>query len=142
MFPIALLQCVLCLIVAAFLGAPVSVNMLMAILVLIPQAIFSIFVGLLLGTLLTETQMQGVGTLYISLGALIGGAWMDLDMIGGIVKTIGYLLPFAHSIDAARAAMAGNYADIPAHMLWSAGYAVVIFIVAILAFRKRMKSEC
>lgn len=140
LLPLALLQCIACFGLAVVMGLPLSVNILLAVLVLVPQAIVTIFAGLLLGALLTEKQVTGAGNVYIIAGSLLSGAWMDLGMVGGAWKTIAYALPFAHSVDAARAALAGNLSPILPHLLWPIGYAAVIFVLAIVALRKTMKA--
>ena len=137
--PLALLQSIACITTAFVLGMPISATVILAIVVLIPQAILSIFVGLLFGSVLSGNQVSGVGSMYVTFSSLFGGAWMDLNMVGGVFKSISYALPFAHSIDAARAALAGDYAAILPHLWWSIGYAVVIFVLAVLAFRKKMQ---
>jgi ABC-2 type transport system permease protein len=57
-----------------------------------------------------------------------------------VFKAVAYALPFVHAVDAAKAAVAGNYADILPHLWWVMGYAVVIMVLAILAFKKKMNS--
>ena len=81
-----------------------------------------------------------VGTIYINLGALLGGAWLNFDILGGVFRDIAYALPFAHSVDAARLALSGSFSGLIAHMLWSSGYAAATFILAVFAFRKKMKA--
>lgn len=61
-------------------------------------------------------------------------------MIGGIFKTIAYALPFAHAVDATRAALSGEYGDISVPLLWVIGYTIVLFFIAIIGFKKKMKS--
>lgn len=141
LLPIALLQCICCLIVAVILGVHITVNLLIVIIVLIPMAVIAISIGLLFGTLFSETQVQGIGTLYVTLAALLGGSWMDLNMIGGVIKTIGYCLPFAHAIDAAREVLSGNISDLPIHLIWVCVYAVITFLIAVASFKKRMHTE-
>jgi ABC-2 type transport system permease protein len=138
--PLALLQGTLVFLLAFALGMAVTVNILLAALVLIPMAAMSVLTGLLFGSLFTESQVAGVGSIYITLTSLFSGAWMDLDMVGGIFKTIGYALPHAHAIDAARAALAADYAAILPHVAWTIGYALVIGILAAFAFKRGMKA--
>lgn len=140
LIPLALIQCVVCFITAFLLDLVISANILLTLLVLFPQAIMSIFTGLLFGTMLNESQVQGLGSMYITLSALFSGAWMDLNMIGGIIKKISYALPFSHAIDAARASLAGRYASIFPSLLWPIIYAVVVFLLAAFAFRQKMKA--
>lgn len=141
LLPISLAQACLTFVTAFCLGLPVSVNILFALAVLIPTAVLFIGFGLLAGTLLTDKQVGGIcGALLTNVSALLGGAWFDLKLVGGAIETIAYLLPFAHAVDAAKAAIAGDFAAIFPHLLWVAGYAVVVFVLAIAIFRKKMKN--
>ena len=49
LIPLALLQSAACFITAFILGLPITANVILTIVVLIPQAILSIFAGLLFG---------------------------------------------------------------------------------------------
>ena len=55
--PIALAQSVICYIVALFLGLPLTVNILYALLLILPAAIFFIALGLLCGSVFTDKQV-------------------------------------------------------------------------------------
>ncbi len=139
LLPIALLQSVVFFITAFFFGLPVTANVLLTLLVLAPAAILFIGFGLLLGSLLTDKQVGGVFSIFVWIATLMSGMWLDLNMVGGAFKTIAYLLPFAHAIDAAKAALAGDYAAILPHLAWVVGYAIVAFVVAIWLFKRQMK---
>ena len=60
-------------------------------------------------------------------------------MIGGAFRTICNLLPFAHAVEAVKAALTGELGAIPLHLLWVLGYAALLFFLAALLFRKKMK---
>ncbi len=142
LLPMALLQTVICFIAAFFLGLAFSLNLLLALVVMIPAAILYIAIGLLAGSLLTDKQVGGIcGALLTNLSAWLSGTWFDLNLVGGGFKAVAYALPFVHAVDAAKAAVAGNYADILPHLWWVMGYAVVIMVLAILAFKKKMNSD-
>ncbi|MGO1558327.1 MAG: ABC transporter permease, partial [Staphylococcus equorum] len=65
----------------------------------------------------------------------------DLDLIGGWFEGVAYLLPFAHAVDASRAAISGDYTSILPHLWWVIGYAVAIMVIAIIVFRKKMSGD-
>lgn len=44
-------------------------------------------------------------------------------------------------IGAPRAAIAGDYASIFPHIWWVIGYAVIIMVIAIVVFKKKMSSD-
>lgn len=140
--PLAFAQAAICFITAFFLGLPVNANILLALVVLVPSAVLYIGIGLLAGTLLNDRQVGGIcGALLTNVSALLGNIWFDLSLVGGAFKSAAYLLPFAHAVDATRAAVAGDYGSIFPHLWWVIGYAVAVMAVAIFVFRKKMKGE-
>ena len=139
MLPLALLQGVVCYVTALFFGLPVSVNLLPGLAVLLVPAMLFIALGLLLGSLFTATQVGGVASILVNLAAWLSGTWFSLDMIGGVFRTLCNLLPFAHAVEAVKAAMNGEYSAMPLHLVWVAGYAVVFYGLAVWIFRRRMR---
>lgn len=142
LLPMAIAQSAVCFSVSFFLGLEVSINVLLALVVLIPTAALFIGIGLLVGSILNDKQVGGLcGALLTNLSAWLSGAWFDVRLVGGTFETIAYLLPFAHAVDAARAAMSGDYASIFPHLWWVIGYAVVILAIAIVVFKRKMNSD-
>lgn len=142
LLPMALAQSGICYIAAFLLGLKVSVHVLMALLVLLPAALLFIAIGLLCGSIFNDKQVGGIcGALLTNVSAWLSGTWFDLSLVGGGFKSAAYVLPFAHAVDAGRAALSGNYDRIMPHLVWVIGYAVVILIIAILVFRKKMNSD-
>jgi len=140
--PMAMAQSVICFIAAFFLGLAVNSNVLLAIVVLIPAAVLFIAIGLLAGSVLNDKQVGGIcGALLTNVSAWLSGTWFDLGLVGGWFKSAAYALPFAHAVDATRAALAGDYTSIFPHLWWVIGYAAVILIIAIVAFSNKMKSD-
>lgn len=137
--PLALAQTVVCLIAGTILGASFS-NIFVCILLLLLFSTICISLGVILGSFLTVNQVSGIGSLLITIIAFISGAWVDLKMIGGTLKTIAYALPFAHAVDASRALLSGSgFADMANSLVIISVYAVAFFLLAVLAFRKAMK---
>jgi ABC-2 type transport system permease protein len=140
MIPLALMQCVATFAIAFLLGMRISASVLLATAVLLPSAILAVGVGLLMGTLLTQNQISGVGSIYIVIVSIFGGAWMDLNMLGGVLASIAHALPFSHGLEAARAVFSGDLSSILPHLIWVTAYAVVVFVLATMAFRRRMRA--
>ena len=63
LFPMAIMQSAICFIAAFFLGLSISVNVLMVFIVLVPASILFIAIGLLAGSLLTDSQILPLGYL-------------------------------------------------------------------------------
>ena len=142
MIPMALAQTGICYIAAFFLGLKVSVHVLTAIAVLLPTALLFIAIGLLCGSIFNDKQVGGIcGALLTNVSAWLSGTWFDLSLVGGGFKNAAYVLPFAHAVDAGRAALSGNYERIMPHLVWVIGYAAVFLAAAILVFRKKMNSD-
>ena len=137
-FPIALLQCVVCFGLAIILGLPLSIHILMALVALIPTMLLFIGCGLLMGSIFNDKAVGGISSILVNVAAWLSGAWFDLNLVGGVFKKIGYLLPFAPAVDAARSALAGDYAAMFPNLWWVIGYAVVTLGLAIVVFRRKM----
>ena len=140
--PIVIIQCIFCYTVAIILGLEITINILYAILFIIPVAILYISLGLLCGSILNDKQVGGVcGALLTNLSAWASGIWFDLDLIGGTFKKIAYALPFVHAVDMERAVLSGNFADIFPHLWWVLGYSIVLLTAAVLLFLRQMKKQ-
>ena len=84
LLPIALGQTVICYLAAIPLGLNVSVNILYAVLGILPMAVFNIALGLLCGSVLGVKQVGGIcGALLTNLSAWLSGVWFDLTLVGG-----------------------------------------------------------
>lgn len=139
---IAIAQSLVCFIAAAFLGLEININTLVAIITLIPTMILYIGIGLLTGSLFTDKQVGGLcGALLTNITAWLSGTWFDLKLIGGAFKTVAYILPFIYAVNAARAAISGNYSEIMGNLWIVILYAIIIFVLAIYCFNKKMKSD-
>ena len=137
--PLAILQAVCCFGVALFFGLELNINILIAILTLIPVAIFISF-GLFIGSVLsTNNAVNGFGTILVNATVFLSGAVLSLDMIGGTFKTVCDLLPFSHAVNAVNYAINGNFSDIPLQLVWVLGYALVLIIPSVVIFKRRMK---
>lgn len=140
--PIALLQSIICYAVALLLGLPLTVHLLPALALILPISLFFISVGLLCGSVLNVKQVGGIcGALFTNLTAWLSGTWFDLELVSGAFKKIAYALPFVHAVELERAALAGNFAAVPAHLFWVLGYAVVVTALAVCLFLRQMKRQ-
>lgn len=140
--PVAVAQSIICYIVAVILGLEVTVNILWAILFIIPVSVLFIALGLLFGSILTDKQVGGIcGALLTNLSAWLSGTWFDLELVGGVFKKIAYALPFVHAVEMERAVLAGELSGIFPHLLVVLGYAAAALAVAVLLFLRQMKKQ-
>jgi ABC-2 type transport system permease protein len=140
--PIAVAQSAVCYVAAICLGLDVTVNILIALLGVLPISLVYIALGLLCGSVLTDKQVGGVcGALLTNLSAWLSGIWFDLNLVGGAFKRIAYLLPFVHAVDMERAILAGDLAGALPHLWWVLAYAAVALGAAVLLFLRQMKRQ-
>ena len=140
--PIAIAQCAVCYAVAIILGLEITINILYAIVFIIPVSILFIALGLLCGSVFTDKQVGGIcGALLTNLSAWLSGTWFDLELVGGVFEKVANVLPFVHAVEMERAVLAGNFADIFPHIWWVLGYAVVALVAAVLLFLRQMKKQ-
>lgn len=142
MIPIAVAQSIICYITAFILGLEFSINILLAILLIIPVSIFYIALGLLCGSVLNDKQVGGIcGALLTNLSAWLSGVWFDLELVGGAFKKISYVLPFVHAVEMERAALNGNFGDILPHLVVVLAYSIFTLLIAVILFCRQMKKQ-
>ena len=140
--PIAIGQTVTLYLFAIPLGLTVSINIVYAILGVIPMAVFNIALGLLCGSLLGVKQVGGIcGALLTNLSAWLSGVWFDLQLVGGLFEKIANALPFVHAVELGRALLIGNLQDAAAHLLPVLLYAAAITVAAVFCFLRQMKKQ-
>lgn len=142
MIPLSVAQCVICYIAAIVLGLDITINILYAVIFIIPVSVLYIALGLLCGSILNDKQVGGIcGALLTNLSAWLSGVWFDLDLVGGTFKNVSYALPFVHAVDMERAILAGDFLGIFPHLWWVLGYAAVLLVLAVLMFLRQMKKQ-
>lgn len=140
--PIALAQAVVCFITALILGMEITINVLWAVLAIIPAAVFFIALGLLCGSVFNVKQVGGMcGALLTNLTAWLSGIWFDLDLVGGAFKKVAELLPFCHAVRVEQAVCEGNFGDIRPDLAWVIAYAAVAVIFSVVLFLRQMKRQ-
>ncbi|MBQ7542121.1 MAG: ABC transporter permease [Clostridia bacterium] len=140
LLPLSLLQAILCYAAALPLGLPFSASVFRAILAILPAAVLFIALGLFAGSLLNDKQVGGLcGALLTNVSVICSGAWFPIDLVGKGFRTFCYCLPFAHAVDLGRNALSGSTDGTGLHLLVVCGYALVLSVLAVLAFRRAAK---
>jgi len=137
--PVAILQALLIFAVAAVLGLETAGNLALVFFVLLVTAVLFIALGMITGAVFTLKQVPFV-YMVILLLAIFGGAWMDIEAIGGAFQSVGNVFPFAHALAAARAVLidGADLGAIATDLYWVLGYTAVVVVLAVAAFRGRM----
>ena len=142
LLPIAIGQTVICYLFAIPLGLTLSVNIIYAVIGMIPMAIFNIALGLLCGSILGVKQVGGIcGALLTNLSAWLSGVWFDLKLVGGVFEKIANALPFVHAVEMEKALFSGNFGLAATHILPIVLYSVAITVIAVFCFLRQMKKQ-
>lgn len=142
LLPIVLGQTVICYLFAIPLGLTVSVNIIYAIVGIIPMAVFNIALGLLCGSMFGVKQVGGIcGALLTNLSAYLSGVWFDLSLVGGLFEKIAKVLPFMHAAQMEKALLCGDFELAMTHILPIVLYSVAITALAVFCFLRQMKKQ-
>ena len=142
MLPITLAQSAVSYLVAIALGLPANGSILLAMVMLLPTAMFYIALGLLCGSVCNVKQVGGIcGALLTNLSAWFSGVWFDLELVGGPFQKIANFLPFVHAVELERSVIAGHFDNILPHLFPVTGYALVTLMGAIMLFLRQMKRQ-
>lgn len=116
--PIALGQTVICCLAAIPLGLTLRVNIIYAVIGIVPMAFFNIALGLLCSSVLDNKQVGEIcGALLTNLSAWLSGVWFDLKLVGGVFEKIANVLPFFYTVEMEKALFSGNFVDTAEHIL-------------------------
>jgi ABC-2 type transport system permease protein len=142
LLPLAVSQTIICYLFAIPLGLTVSINIIYAIIGIIPMAVLNIAVGLLCGSIFGVKQVGGIcGALLTNLSAWLSGVWFDLKLVGGFFEKIANLLPFVHAAEMEKALFSGNFELAITHVMPIILYSVFIIAIAVLSFLRQMKKQ-
>ena len=142
LLPIALGQSAICYLFSMTLGLTVSVNIVYAVLGILPMAVFNIALGLLCGSVLGVKQVGGIcGALLTNLSAWLSGVWFDLELVGGFFKKIAKVLPFFHGAELEKALFRGDFQAAAGHMLPVALYSIAATLAAVLCFLNQRRKQ-
>ena len=142
LLPISLAQVATCYLFAIPLGVNVNINILYAIIGIIPMAVFYISLGLLCGSVLNVKQVGGIcGALLTNLSAWLSGVWFDLELVGGVFAKIANIFPFVHAVEMEKALFSGNLGDALPHLLPVVVYSAGTTVVAVFMFLRQMKKQ-
>ena len=142
LLPIALGQTIICYLFAIPLGLTLSVNIIYAVIGMVPMAIFNIALGLLCGSIFGVKQVGGIcGALLTNLSAWLSGVWFDLKLVGGVFEKIANALPFVHAVEMEKALFSGDFGLAATHILPIVLYSAATTAIAVFCFLRQMKKQ-
>ena len=146
MVVLAVVQMVICFGVSVVIGLCTGdtlgiSEMLLSVMALLPSVFLFVGFGILFGTLVNEKAAPGLCSILISAAGMIGGIWMDIDGMGGAIKTVARALPFYHGVSLARLPFWETAEGTMEHLLWTIVCGVVVYGLAVTVFRRKMKKD-
>lgn len=118
-------------------------GLLFTVVAVIPSALMFSAIGFLFGALFNEKAAPGICSIIISLGAMVGGIWFDVEGVGGFMYKIGRCLPFLYATKLARAAITLDFGVkeflIPLGVVVFA--AIVLTVLASVVFNSKMRAD-
>lgn len=141
MIPLGLVQIILCYSLSFIFGLKLTGGLLLSIIISLPIMLFYIFLGILLGALLTDKTVGGIASAVISFGSIFGGIFMPLDLMeGSAIYKIAYALPFANSLKAIDCAINLSFSSFGLPFIITISYSIVTIIVSVIIFKKTTKN--
>ncbi|MBQ8314398.1 MAG: ABC transporter permease [Lachnospiraceae bacterium] len=143
---LAVMQMVICFSVSFVIGLCTGnslavTEMLLSMLALLPSVFLFVGFGILFGTLVNEKAAPGLCSILISAAGMIGGIWMDVDGLGGAIKTVARALPFYHGVSLARLPFGETAEGAVEHLLWTIVCGAAVYGLAVTVFRSKMKKD-
>ena len=140
--PISLGQTLVCYLFAIPLGLTFDVNVIYAMMGIIPMAVFNIALGILFGSMLGVKQVGGIcGALLTNLSAWLSGVWFDLKLVGGSFEKIANALPFVHAVELVKSLFSGDFQLAATHILPVLAYSLLATAAAVFCFLRQMKNQ-
>ena len=131
-------------IVSLVTGTELSVlGLLAGAVAVIPSAVMFIAIGMIFGTIFNEKAAPGMCSIIISLGAIVGGIWFDVEGVGGFMEKLSRCLPLLYSTKVARAAIKMDFGfdTFLMPLIVVTGSAAVLTALACFFFGRKMRAD-
>ncbi len=140
---IAIIQIIIFVAAAWGFGMDIVGSLWLAFLIFLITGLCSIGIGMVVASLTkTENQAEPLCWLFAMPLAMLSGCWFSIEMLPSYLRTVAYAFPYAHAIDASRATLIRGVGleAISNDLLFLVGWAVGIFIIGVILFKRSMRS--
>ena len=139
--PLTIIQSILFFIVGGIIDSSIiTISIIPTILLSILTSLLFIGFGILFGSLCNEKSIGGVSSIVIVGQSVLSGMWFPIDgLSGGFVKLMD-ILPFRNATTLLQNTLNGS-GDLLKPILIILGYTIIIFSIAVIIFRNKMKSK-
>jgi len=143
--PIVVVQSILFFLVGGIFDTSLfSLKMIICIPLSLFTSLFFIATGILFGSVCNEKSVGGVSSIIITGQSVLSGMWFPLEGIGSGMIIFMKALPFRNATLLVQNMIIGindTFNDFVLPLLIVLGYTVVMFFVAIMIFRSKMKEK-
>ena len=142
LIPIILIQDILFFILACLMGLSFSINIVWAILVSVIIAILFIAMGILIGSLVSEKAASGVSSIVVQLVCFTSGMYFSKELLGDTFGKVCEYLPFESAVTIIKGIM-NNHLELISmrNIIVFSLYTIIILILSIIVFKKKMISD-
>ncbi len=140
---VAAAQILIIMVVTWLFGLNMIGNPLLAYLIFLLTSLSCIGLGMIATSLAkTRNQAASLTWLFAMPLAAVSGVWFPIEMMPSYLRNIAYAFPFAHTVDASRAILmrGAGLEAIRGDFLFLVGWAVVVFAIGAILFRRNMRS--
>jgi ABC-2 type transport system permease protein len=143
MVGITIAQIIIFMVAAWAMGMNIVGNAGLAFLIFFLTGLGSIGIGMVIASLSkSENQAEPLCWLISMPLATLSGCWFSIEMMPSYLRAFANAFPYAHSIAASRGVLIRGVGleAINSDFLFLIGWAVVIFAIGIILFRRSMRS--
>ena len=140
---IAITQIIIFVAAAWGFGMDIVGSLWLAFLIFLLTGLCSIGIGMVVASLTkTENQAEPLCWLFAMPLAMLSGCWFSIEMLPSYLRAAAYAFPYAHAIDASRGVLIRGVGleAISNDLLFLIGWAVAIFAIGVILFRRSMRS--
>jgi ABC-2 type transport system permease protein len=136
-------QIIIFMVGAWALGMDIVGSLWLAFFIFFLTGLCSIGVGMVVASLSkSENQAEPLCWLISMPLAMLSGCWFSIEMMPSYLRAVAYAFPYAHTIDASRGVLIRGVGieAINSDMLFLIGWAVLVFLIGVVLFRRSMRS--
>ena len=140
---LAIAEVLIFIVVAWAFGMDIVGNVALAFLVFFLTGLCSIGIGMVVASISkSENQAEPLCWLFSMPLAMLSGCWFSIEMMPSYLRVIANVFPYAHTIEASRAVLIRGVGleAIGIDLLFLLGWAVVVFLIGVILFRRSMRS--
>jgi ABC-2 type transport system permease protein len=125
------------------MGMDIIGNLGLAFVIFFLTGLCSVGLGMVIASLSrSENQAEPLAWLFSMPLAMLSGCWFSIELMPSYIRMVAFAFPYAHTIEAARGILIRGVGleAVGTDFLFLVGWAVVIFAIGVILFRRSMRS--